>query len=214
MQDSREGQGYPFFTSAFSVRASGLLKAAMIMVLSGIVCGSPLHKNKTEITVNLSQGYRHGDTVFFLADIHRYRPGRTFWFILPLKAEPKTLSHQTRLYSLETKTSALKMEAVLSDPAEPTCMVNDTKWILRDGTLYFSYNPSNRLSPETGHTQRAVFGRHMASGAVAPAPEPEKVHDELFAGYKSPYRDNPGVTEISAFMHWLPAGWDKELGQR
>lgn len=186
---------------------------AMVSLLSLNAAAGPLHKGEIETTVNLSQGWRHGDTVFFLADVHRYRPGRTFWFILPLKAGPKTLSHQTRLYSLETKTSTLKLESTLRDPAELTCMVSNTKWVLKDGGLFIAYNPSNRISPRTGHTERAVYRRDMASGAVAPVPDPEMAHTELFADYRSPYRDNPGVTEISAYKPLLPAGWDPGAGQ-
>jgi hypothetical protein len=188
---------------------------AMAMLLSSpwIAFAGPLHQGKIETTVNLSQGFRHGDTVFFLADVHRYRPGRTFWFILPLKAGPKTLSHQTRLYSLETKTNRLKLESILRDPAELTCMVSSAKWVLKGEGLYLAYNPSNRISSLTNRTECAVFRRDMATGAVEAVPDPEKVHYELFAGYKSPYRDNPGITEISAYKPLLPAGWETGAGR-
>lgn len=179
---------------------------AMLMI-SGAALAGPFHKGKVETTANLSQGYRHGDTIFFLADIHRYQQGRTFWFILPMKAGPKTILHQTRLYSLETKTKVLKLEAILRDPAELTCMVSNTKWILRDGGLFIAYNPSNRISPETGHTERAVFRRDMANGKVEAVPDPEKAHADLFGAYRSPYRDNPGIVEISEYKTLLQPGW-------
>lgn len=192
--------------------ARSVAVATMLLISGGALAG-PLHKGNIETTVNLSQGWRQGDTVFFLADVHRYRPGRTFWFILPLKAGPKTLSHQTRLYSLETKTSTLKLESILRDPAELTCMVSNAKWVLKDGGLFIAYNPSNRLSPRTGRTERVVYRRDMASGAVDPVPEPEKAHSGIFTAYRSPYRDNPGITEISAYKPLLPAGWDLGAGQ-
>jgi hypothetical protein len=207
MQDVLHPHEIPVFRS---IRPIAI---AMLLSSPWIAFAGTLHKGKIETTVNLSQGWRHGDTVFFLADVHRYQRGRTFWFILPLKAGPKTLSHQTRLYSLETKTSTLKLESILQDPAELTCMVNNTKWALKDGGLFIAYNPSNRISPLTGHTERAVYRRDMASGAVAPVPEPEKAHTELFAAYRSPYRDNPGVTDISSYKPLLPAGWDPGAGQ-
>lgn len=177
---------------------------AMLLSISGGALAGPLHKGKIETTVNLSQGYRRGDTIFFLADVHRYRPGRTFWFILPMKAGPKSLLHQTRLYSLETNKKALKLEAILRDPAELTCMVSSTKWTLREGELYFSYNPSNRLSKETGHTVRMVFRRDMATGRVEALADPERTHRELFSSYRSPYGDNPGIVVVSEYKRLLP----------
>lgn len=181
--------------------------ASMLTLISATAMAGPLHKGKIETTVNLSQGYRHGDTIFFLADIHRYQRGRTFWFILPFEAGPKTQSHRTLLYSLKVGSRALTMEAVLADPAELTCSVANTKWILMEGGLFIAYNPSNRICPETGHAEWAVFRRDMATGKVAAVPEPEKAQAELFAAYRSPYRDNPGIVEISDYQGMLPPGW-------
>lgn len=177
---------------------------AMLLSSPWIAFAGPLHKGKIETTVNLSQGWRHGDTVFFLADVHRYQRGRTFWFILPLNAGPKTLSHRTLLYSLDTGSRTLKQEAVLADPAELTCIVSYTQWTMKDGGLFVSYNPSNRISPESGHTRRAVFRRDMARGSVSTVADPEKAHQELFSKYRSPYRDNPGIVEISDYKPLLP----------
>jgi len=174
--------------------------------MSGSAHGGTLHKDKVETTINLSQGYRHGDTIYFLADCHRYQRGRTFWFILPMNAGPKTLSHQTLLCALDAKTRTLKQETVLQDPAQLTCMVSYTKWALKDGGLFVAYNPSNRISPLTGHTEQIVFRRDMATGAVSAVSDPEKAHAELFAEYKSPYRDNPGIVEISEYKPLLPLG--------
>jgi len=178
----------------------------MLTMLPGVACGGPLHKGKIETTVNLSQGFRRGDTVFFLADAHRYRPGRTFWFIMPFNTGPKTLKHRTALYSLDTVSRSVRLEAVLADPAEPTCSVSFAKWALKEDDLYFSYNPSNRLDPE-GHTERVLFLRCMRSGRVEKAPDGGKLEAELFKDYRSPYRDNPGVVEISGYKPLLPDGW-------
>lgn len=196
----RGGQAVP----PTSVPGRGAILLAMAAMIFGWAGGGPLHQGEAETTVNLSQGFRHGDTVFFLADHHRYLPGRTFWFILPMKAGPKTLLHQTRLYSLDTNKKTLKLEAILRDTAELTCMVNSAKWALREGALYFSYNPSNRISPRTGHAERAVFRRDMSTGAVSAMPGPEEALAELFAGYRSPYSANPGIVEISEYKKLLP----------
>jgi|GEM_PF-2625098 hypothetical protein len=181
---------------------------ASLPLLAACCWASPFHHGAVESTLNLSQGFRRGDTVFFLADHHRYRRGRTFWFILPLKAGPKTLSHRTALYCLDTRSRALTQEAVLADPAELTCMLGYVKWTLRDGALYFSYNPSNRLD-RNGHTVRALFRRDMATGMVERIADDGKLEAELFSGYKSPWTANPGVTGIADYKPLLPAGeWD------
>jgi hypothetical protein len=193
----------------------GSCKLAFAGVLAGLplivssCTGSLLHTGKVETTLILSQGFRHGDTIFFLADYHRYHPGRTFWFILPLKSGPKTLCHLTLLYSLDTRTRTLRREAVLADPAQSTCTVSYTQWVMRGNDLFFSYNPGNRISPESGHTERIVFRRDMTGGAVSALPNPEEAYCEFFASYKSPWSANPGVTEIPDYKPLLPAkGWD------
>jgi hypothetical protein len=178
----------------------------MLTILPVLACGGPLHQGKIETTVNLSQGYRRGDTIFFLADVHRYRPGRTLWFIMPFSTGPKTVEHRTALYSLDAAARSVRLEAVLADQAEPTCMVSYAKWKLEGGVLYFSYNPSNRLDAG-GHTGRVLFRRDMTSGRVENAPDGAKLEAELFKDYRSPYRDNPGVVEISGYKQLLPDGW-------
>lgn len=74
-------------------RPAGLLAMAVVL-MSGISMAGPFHQNKARTTVNLSQGCRHGDTIFFLADVHHYQQARTLWFILPLRTVLKTLGHQ------------------------------------------------------------------------------------------------------------------------
>jgi hypothetical protein len=182
---------------------------AGLPLLAASCSGSLLHKGGVEATLNLSQGFRHGDTVFFLADYHRYQQGRTFWFILPLKAGPNTLCHLTVLYALDARTRTLRRVAVLADPADLTCSVRFAQWVIRDGILYVAYNPSNRLSPGSGQTERTVFRRDMTSGVVSALPEPERSYQELFSDYRSPWTANPGVIEISDYKSLLPAeGWD------
>ncbi len=183
----------------------------VLALMPGLAMAGPPHQSEIKTTINLSQGYRHGDTVFFLADIHRYRPGRTFWFILPLKAWPKTILHQTRLYSLDAKTGTLNLETVLRDPAELTCMVGNAKWVLKDGSLFVSYNPSNRISPLTGRTERLVFQRDMVSGEVRSVNNPEKAEKEIFSDYRSPYSSNPNMVEMSEYKKLLPDGWVSEM---
>lgn len=186
----------------------------LMAVLAACCWASPFHHGTVETTLNLSQGYRSGDTVFFLADHHRYRRGRTFWFVLPFNVGSRTQSHRTALYSLNTRTRALKLEAVLAEPAEPTCAVSFAKWALKDGVLFFSYDPSNRLGPG-GRTVRALYRRDMATGAVERIADAGQHEASLFAGYRSPWTANPGVIEISDYKALLPDGvWDGPVPPR
>ncbi len=78
-------------------------------------------------------------------------------------------------------------------------MAGNNKWMLKESWLEIFFKPAIGCPPHTDRTGRTVFRRDMGTGAVGTVPGLGKTYGEIFSSCWLPYRNNPGIVEISEY---------------
>ncbi|OHD25650.1 MAG: hypothetical protein A2064_01820 [Spirochaetes bacterium GWB1_66_5] len=152
--------------------------------------------------VEVSQGFRAGDALYFVADYLESRPGLTLWFILPFRTGPHVRVHQVVLCRASTGSARPEVLAVLE--ADRTTVLSRNHMFREHGDgVVVAYD---RLwDRERRMVVKEIFSWTPADARLrrTPAAEAAEAFHRSFADYKSPYTANPGIVERSQVRELL-----------
>lgn len=182
----------------------------VLLTLSFYSCNS---QRPVNYSMTHSQGYQYDEYVYFLLDYEVWKKGRVIWFIMPIELPKKVYFREIYLYRFQPEMKNLENLGVLRKEFPPRINVKYSKFNNENGKIILAYTAGT----DENHKQLVdIFmwdikaNKFLDNDFQNPVPLDHPIHEQYFKDYISPWKDNPGIIEISILKNEILQHIDRE----